>query len=173
MDLEKLYFYTITIKDWLPLLKGIEFKQIILNSIDFLSKKGLIKVYGFVIMPNHIHLIWEMLELNGKELPSSSFLKFTSHQFLKTLRTINLNLLKSFEVEADNKAHLFWQSDSLAIEVYSPEVIYQKLDYIHNNPCQKKLMLVNDPLDYSFSSFDFYENGRDRFGFLNHIGDRL
>lgn len=173
MDLEKLYFYTITIKDWLPLLKGIEFKQIILNSIDFLSKKGLIKVYGFVIMPNHIHLIWEMLELNGKELPSSSFLKFTSHQFLKTLRTINLNLLKSFEVEADNKAHLFWQSDSLAIEVYSPEVIYQKLDYIHNNPCQKKWMLVNDPLDYSFSSFDFYENGRDRFGFLNHIGDRL
>jgi len=74
MELGKIYFFTATINQWLPLLKDKIHSEIILSSLSFLAKKGLIKVYGFVIMPNHIHLIWEMLEINGKEMPHASFL---------------------------------------------------------------------------------------------------
>lgn len=34
-------------------------------------------------MPSHIHVYWEILEMNGKEKPSASFLKHTSHQMQK------------------------------------------------------------------------------------------
>ncbi len=64
MELNKIYFFTATIHKWIPLLKEDSFKDIIISSLKFLKTKGLIRVYGFVIMPNHIHMIWELLEKN-------------------------------------------------------------------------------------------------------------
>ena len=124
-------------------------------------------------MPNHIHLIWEMLALNGEEMPHASFLKFTSHGFLKNLRSTNTHFLEKFKVDRANKTFEFWKRDSLSVELFNPKVIFQKLDYIHHNPCRKKWMLSENPLDYLYSSYKFYETGKDNFGFLDHVGDRL
>ena len=173
MEFEKVYFFTATIHNWLPLLKKNSYKEIIISSLKFLKLKGLINIYGFVIMPNHIHLIWEMLEMNGKESLHTSFLKFTGHQFLQKLRKEDLKTLEMYQVSLTNKNHCFWQRDALPIEVYSEKVIFQKLDYIHANPCRGKWMLANSPVEYKFSSHSFYETGKDSFGFLTHIGDRL
>ncbi|WP_225587103.1 transposase [Algoriphagus sp. Y33] len=150
-----------------------DFKEIILSSLMYLVDQKYLKVYGFVIMPNHVHLILENIKMNGKELAHASFLKFTSHHFLKKLREESPGLLDKFKVGLTNKSHEFWQRDSLAVELYSPSVVYQKLDYIHNNPCQKKWMLALDPISYPYSSFNFYESNYDSFGFLTHIGGRL
>lgn len=173
MELQRLYFFTATILDWKPLFNKDEHNQIIINSLRYLSDHGKIAVYGFVIMPNHIHLIWECLSKNQKEMPYTSFLKFTSHAFLKNLRINYPQELTQFEVEKSSRKHQFWQRDSLAIELWTPEVVYQKLEYTHNNPCQGKWMLVSNPLQYQYSSARYYENGIDEFGFLQHIGERL
>ncbi|MDQ0638510.1 REP element-mobilizing transposase RayT [Pedobacter sp. W3I1] len=69
------YFWTCTIKDWNHLFKLPYYKSIVVNSLKKLVNQNLIEVYGFVIMPNHIHLILKLLKPNGKERPSSSFLK--------------------------------------------------------------------------------------------------
>lgn len=173
-ELNKIYFFTSTIKDWIPLLAKKEYKGIILDSLLNLYQRDLIRVYGFVIMPNHVHLIWEMLELNGKESPHASFLKFTAHQFLKRIREKGkAAILEKFQVDEINKNYSFWQRDSYDKELHSPTVIFQKLDYIHNNPCKGKWMLAESALAYKYSSFEFYENGIDRFGFLSEIGDRM
>ena len=80
MELDKLYFYTATITNWRKLLEPDKYKNIIIDSLGYLVKAQKIKVYGFVIMPNHIHILWEFLELNGKEMPHASFMKYTSHR---------------------------------------------------------------------------------------------
>jgi len=85
LELNEVYFFTATILNWKNLLASDRYKQIILESLLFLSQKKKIAIYGFVIMPNHIHLIWEMLDKNGQELPYASFMKFTAHQFRKDL----------------------------------------------------------------------------------------
>ncbi len=59
MELCEVYFWTNTIKDWKHLLKQDKYKQLIINSLKELVDKKLITVYAFVIIPNHIHLIWE------------------------------------------------------------------------------------------------------------------
>ncbi len=173
MELGKIYFFTSTIHNWQPLLKEDSFKEIVISSLRFLQGKGLIWIYGFVIMPNHVHLIWELLEMNGKESPHASFLKFTGHQFLESLSQEDPNFLGKFKVDLSNKSHSFWQRDSLPIEIYTPSVVFQKLEYLHQNPCRGKWMLAENPTEYRFSSMEFYETGRDRFGFLTHIGERL
>lgn len=173
MEFGRIYFFTATLHNWLPLLIDDSYKEIIISSLKFLKTKGLLRIYGFVIMPNHIHLIWELLEMNGKESPHSSFLKFTGHQFFKKLRNENLKLLEKFKVDLVNKDYEFWQRDSLPIEIYTQEIIFQKLQYLHNNPCKGKWMLANSPVDYKYSSFEFYETGIDPFGMLTHIGERI
>jgi putative transposase len=79
IQLGEVYFWTATIHHWKHLLKPNKYKQIIIDSLQNLVARNLITVYGYVIMPNHLHLIWEMNEKNGKELPSASFLKWIAH----------------------------------------------------------------------------------------------
>ncbi|MEO5912282.1 MAG: hypothetical protein ABIP95_15445 [Pelobium sp.] len=107
MLLNEVYFWTATIKDWKHLLSNDEFKIIIINSLKELVLREKILLYAFVIMPNHIHLVWEMKTLNGKEMPNASFNKFTAHQFQKTLRLTNPELLSQFKVEEQERKYRF------------------------------------------------------------------
>ena len=65
----------------------------------------------------------------------------------------------------------FWERNPKSIDLYTPKIIYQKLDYIHANPVQEKWNLCKEPKDYIYSSAEFYETGIDRFGLLTHIGE--
>jgi len=173
VKLRTLYFYTASIVNWKPLLKFDKYKNIIIDSLKYLAEHNKVSVYGFVIMPNHIHLIWELLEMNGKESPHASFMKFTSHKILQELRTNHPDVLERFEVEQISRKHQFWQRDAFATELYTPNIIYQKLDYFHNNPVHGKWMLSGSPIDYKYSSARFYETWVDEFGLIKHIGERL
>jgi putative transposase len=173
MLLNEVYFWTDTIKDWNHLLEQSAYKNIVLNCWKELVHRKKIKIYGFVIMPNHLHILWEMLEHNGKEMPHASFNKFTSHQFLKTLRETSSESPNRFKVNDQERNHLFWQRDALAIQMDSKNKIEQKLDYIHLNPLQEKWSLAIKPEDYPWSSAKFYETGSDHFGFLTHYRDRF
>lgn len=145
LEIGKIYFWTAIIRKWKPLLLADGFKQIIIDSLIFLTDRNLVKVFGFVIMPNHIHLLWRIEKVNGKELPNASLLKYTAHEFKKRL---DGNQLSEYYVDASNKEFEFWKRDSLGIELYSPDVGYQKLDYIHNNPLSGKWNLALEPMEY-------------------------
>lgn len=54
------HFFTATILDWKKLLKPDKYKNIIIDSMRFLVTNQQVVIYGFVIMINHIHLIWQM-----------------------------------------------------------------------------------------------------------------
>ena len=165
--LGRIYFWTATIHKWYHLLNEDGKKQLILDYLKQLSLDGFITVFGFVIMPNHLHLIWRQNKMNGKESPKSSFLKYTAHTFLKQLK-IEGNAWQ-YKVNEINKAHEIWQRDSLGVEIYSRNVARQKLDYIHANPVNGKWLLAKDDISYQYSSAKFYETGIDEFGLLNNL----
>ena len=137
------------------------------DSLKLLSDKGFITVYAFVVMPNHLHLIWQLNKLNGKESPKGSFLKYTGHILRDQLEAEGK--LSQYAVTLANKKHEIWQRDALGIEIISPAVATQKLDYIHYNPVSGKWHLSKDDTSYYYSSARFYETGKDEFGFLNNL----
>ena len=57
---EHAQFFTVTNYMWQPLLKPDKYKEIIIGSLKFLVDNKRIKIYAFVIMSNHLHLIWQM-----------------------------------------------------------------------------------------------------------------
>ncbi len=166
-ELNQIYFFTATIHKWFHLLADDENKKIITDYLKHLHDQELLSIYRFVIMPNHIHIMWEQLKKNGKESPQGSFLKFTAYEFLKKLKVTGES--KNYEVKAANKKHEIWQRDSLSVKIYSRAVAKQKLDYMHFNPVSKKWSLSKDDLGFYYSSARFYETGLDEFGFLKSI----
>ncbi|XOV91068.1 MAG: transposase [Bacteroidota bacterium] len=171
MQLHEMYFWTSTIKDWKNLLAEECHKELIISQLHSQVHKNQIKVFGFVIMPNHIHLLWQMIKLNGKEMPHASFNKATAHEMLKMLKLNHSNELSQFKVDQSSREFRIWQRDPLAVLMDSKRKFEQKLDYIHNNPLVKEWSEIQYPEEYKWSSAKFYEKGIDDFGFLTHYGE--
>lgn len=173
MELGEVYFWTSTIKDWKSLLKEEKYKELIVFELKKLVDKDFIIVYGFVIMPNHIHLIWKLKKKNGKEMPHASFNKATGHLLIKDLKAHDTSKLRLFQVTDKERSYRIWQRDALAIKITSRSMLEQKLIYTHNNPLQEKWNLAKFPADYKWSSAAFYENDLDDFGIVTHYSERF
>ncbi len=169
MSYHDCYFYTQTIGNFSYLLQDDELKLIVIDSLQYLVKQQLIEVYGYVIMPNHIHLIWSMLKPNGKESPAASFNKFTAHHFRRYLLLNNPSELLRYRSKKMDRTYQFWKRDALAIPLSTDEILIQKLDYIHHNPIKEKWNLSEYPESYRWSSASFYETGVDDFDILTHF----
>jgi putative transposase len=159
-------FFTATILDWKMLLKSNKFKDIIINSLNYLVETKMVTVNAFVIMDNHIHLIWQLEGDLLQENIQKAFLKFTADAFKMELKSLNPDLLKPFFVNKADRKHQFWQRNSLSIELYSWAVFEQKLNYIHENPVTAGLCKL--PEEYYYSSAKFYNSGENSFRFLTH-----
>ena len=173
MEPGEIYFWSATINNWQMLLYRDDFKDIVMDSLMFLSKKGKIDVFAFVIMPNHIHLIWRINEKNGEESSHASLLKHTAHAFKKKLLSFRPDELIKYSVSASNKEYEFWKRDSLAIHLFSQDIAFQKLDYIHANPVSGKWKLVRDFCDYKYSTARYYHLGIKDFDFMKDLREEF
>ncbi len=169
----KINFFTATIYQWKQLLKPDKYKSILVESLRFLVEKGQVKVYAFVIMPNHIHLLWKINAPYFLKDVQRNFMKFTGQMIKFDLKKHHPKVLEHFRVNLKDREYQFWQRNSLSKFFDSREVIEQKLDYIHNNPVKGKWELANSYLEYFYSSVRFYEQNKDEFGFLTHYMEEL
>lgn len=153
-----IYYCTFTVVDWVDVFTRKEYKCILVDTLNFcIQNKGLI-CYAYVIMSNHMHVIWQTNNEKGLSALIRDFKKFTSVSILNEIKEIPESrrewLLDKFSFEARRsgraKRYKLWRDDNHAIELYSNEMMDQKLDYIHNNPV--KAMIVEKPEDYLFSS---------------------
>ena len=62
MEIAQSYFYTDTIQGFKNLLEDDIIKMIIIDSLQYLTKNNIVELYGYVIMPNHIHLLWNFFK---------------------------------------------------------------------------------------------------------------
>lgn len=161
-------FVTITNLNWLPALQNDFHKQIILESIAKRVELEQVTVYGFVLMPNHFHCVWQLHDGVIKKDFQRDFLKFTSRSILNFMRMHNDPLLQQLKVNAADRNFQVWERNSLSVDLFTEKVLLQKMDYIHNNPVQQKWQLAEIPEDYRWSSAAFYEKGISEFSFLTH-----
>lgn len=166
---EGLYFFTATILNWIPLLDTDEKKRIITNSFDFMVKDKRVKIYGFVVMPNHFHVLWSVNKAYRLEDIQRDILKFTAQKLKFSLLDTNDNRLEQFRSTQTDRAFQIWERRPKWKETISREMALQKLDYIHGNPMQGKWSLSDSAEEYKFSSASFYATGVDNWGFLTHI----
>jgi REP element-mobilizing transposase RayT len=162
-------FFTATSLYWEKLLQPDKYKDVIVNSLRFLVENKRIRLYSFVIMPNHIHLIWQMLPLIHPSHVQRDFLKYTAQQIKFDLLQHHPAVLEQFKVDASDREYQLWERRPLSVELRTEKVFLQKLEYIHWNPVKAGFCLL--PEVYKYSSALFYQTGIDNWGFLTHYRD--
>ena len=96
-------FFTATILEWKQLLVFDSMKQIIISSLQYLVNESRVKIYGFVLTPNHIHLIWQIPDGHEKAKVQQSFLRYTAQQ-MKFALAQNIIELKKYKEKASDRA---------------------------------------------------------------------
>lgn len=112
----KIYIFTASILNWKPILFDDRLKQIIINSINFLVKEKGIKLYGFVIMPNHIHLILKPLGNPNYNNIQLSLMRFTAQNIKFHLLDHAPKTLVDFIVNKRDREYQIWQRNPLSVD---------------------------------------------------------
>jgi REP element-mobilizing transposase RayT len=159
-------FLTVTCLEWKLILQDDKLKEIIAHSLSYLTQAKRVNVYGFVIMSNHFHLIWQMVGDHVRTDAQRDFLKYTSQQILKVMKHEKSELMNDLLVNAKDRKYQVWERNSLSIPLWTPKIFEQKLDYIHNNPV--KAGLCKFPEAYKYSSARFYLRNEKNWEFLTH-----
>ncbi|HMG82183.1 MAG TPA: hypothetical protein VK559_04040 [Ferruginibacter sp.] len=159
-------FYTATILQWKHLLRPDKYKNIIIETLQFLVADKRINLYAFVIMSNHMHLIWQPLADQTPMSIQHSLLTHTAQQFKSDLQKNHPEVSLHFKVTAKDRDYQFWERNSLGIDLSTHEIFMQKLNYIHSNPVKAGLCRLAE--EYYYSSAKFYELGVDDFNLLTH-----
>lgn len=83
-DQSKPHFMTFTVVDWVDVFTRKIYRDVLIDSLKFCQKeKGLI-LHGYVIMSNHIHVIFQTETGNLSDLVRD-FKVFTAKEILKSI----------------------------------------------------------------------------------------
>lgn len=162
---ETFYFITITCYKWKWLFQSSDIFSYIPEWVGHLNKGGVL-LSGYVIMPNHLHLLLYVTATTkslNKLIGNSK--RFLAYQIVKRLKTKGMiSILRSLEQGVrreeirKGKKHQVFQPSFDAKEVQGEDRVLRVLDYIHHNPVSKKWRLVSDFVSYPYSTF--YELGK-------------
>jgi REP element-mobilizing transposase RayT len=159
-------FYTATCYEWLPLLANDKYKNIIINSLQFMVTNKRIELNAFVIMNNHIHVIWQAMPGYDPAAIQLSFMRYPAQQIKFELLKDDPGLIEKCKVNKADREYQIWKRESLGVELFTEAVFKQKPDYINYNPVAAGLCKF--PEEYYYSSALFYEKGIDHFNMLTH-----
>jgi putative transposase len=96
-------------------------------------------VYGYVVMPEHVHML-----VNEPELG----------MLARVMQSLKQSVARTLALRAEDS---FWQARYYDFNVWSEHKFVEKLRYIHRNPVTRRL--VARPEDWPWSSFRHYVNG--------------
>ena len=161
---EGVYFITMTVRHWIDVFTRIEYKNILIENLDFCRKNKGLEIFAWVLMTNHLHLIVRAKDGFMLENIMRDYKKITSKAVIKAI-TENPQesrkewLLKGFKInnkhsennlEQEKEYYRFWQDGNHPIELHTNEVIEEKINYIHKNPVI--MGFVFREIDFMYSS---------------------
>ena len=140
-----------------PIFRGEKACAILVGQLKEIRKKFPYKLIGYVVMPDHFHLI-----VNLKDDDAAKFLLrlrgLSARKIVEWLKKENfassLEKLKLKFPQKRQHKHAVWQKDPMVVELYSHKFLRQKLNYIHLNPVRAGF--CEHPAAWKWSSCQAY-----------------
>ncbi|MCB0402256.1 MAG: transposase [Flavobacteriales bacterium] len=137
---EGTYYLTFQVVGWADIFSRKCYRDIIIGSLDFCRKHKGLKLYAYVVMTNHVHVI---VSSNKGDLSGTirDFKKYTSKEF-KMMNEINesrrewLEMIFQYHAKQNKRSgdRQLWTHENHAIELTDNVMINGRIDYIHQNP---------------------------------------
>ena len=159
------HFVTFSVVGWMDVFSREQYKEIVVQSLQYcIENKGLI-LHAWVIMTNHVHLIissdtakLEHIVRDVKKFTSKQIIKAIAENPKESRKEWMLNIFSfTGKNNNNNKEFQFWRQDYHPVELNTNIILKQRLDYLHENPVRSGL--VWEPQHYKYSSaIDYYSN---------------
>ncbi|MDQ5846642.1 MAG: transposase, partial [Acidobacteriota bacterium] len=151
------HYVTAVTYDRVPLFRNDHACALFIDALATTRLKDSFKLIGYVVMPDHFHLLANPLYLDISLIVGRLKGRAAS-LILKWLRAeqhaASLNKLKLPQSLSSGQTHAVWLQDFSAIDIWSRKFIRQKLNYIHNNPVRAGL--CDHPAKWRWSSYQAY-----------------
>ena len=131
-----------------PYLNLINAREILIDQIDSARNKNFFKLLGYVIMPEHVHLVIYPLP-NTRVGYLIGGIK--SHMAKKYFISANIG--------SGDIPRVFWQKRCYDHNCRTVSSVREKINYCHDNPVKRGL--VDSPGDWRWSSYNWYCGKRD------------
>jgi putative transposase len=131
--------------------------QVFLDGLQTIRDEYGIRLYGFVVMPEHVHLVLHppdsiKLGLLVGRLKSKSASRIIAQQLV--------DLPGDCVRRKDGQQRqAFWQTRCYDHNCRTPETVIEKIRYCHNNPVKRGLVL--EPGQWPWSSYNWYAGHSD------------
>lgn len=156
------YFCTSTCLKWLHLFQKTNSFDEVYKWFNILTERGN-KIEGFVIMPNHLHLLLFINKGENVNKLIANGKRFLAYEIVNRLEFSQETGILSHLASAvnakerqRNKKHRVFERSSDIKACHTEKFLLQKLNYIHNNPVSGKWKLAATAEEYFHSSAAFY-----------------
>jgi putative transposase len=131
-------------------------RDLFLNVLEQVRRRYRFSVIGYVIMPEHVHLLLTEPERGNPSLVMQAIKQGFARRLLSPLRQRkHVQQLSPWSGPVD-RGHL-WQPRFYDFAVFSENKRIEKLRYIHRNPVKRGLVL--EPDQWPWSSYRHYAYG--------------
>lgn len=153
-----IYYVTTNIYSHLKLFTSPAYILPLLDSLNFYRHKYQFKVLGYVIMPDHLHLmLWPQGE-KMLDVIMRDYKKFTAVRIIRQAEVEGRTDLLSEFVAAGQSTrrsqNKVWQDSYWDKNIFSERFLRQRLNYIHRNLVRAGL--VKNAEEYPYSSYRNY-----------------
>lgn len=154
------YYITTNIQNRLKIFTRPSFIIPILDSMNFYRFQYKCKIFGYVIMLEHLHLL---ICPTGESFVVSDFMRdfkrFTSGRISRQAelesKTDWVKIFQESGKQSGRAEKQVWQESFWEQMIYSDKFMREKLSYIHMNPVRAGI--VDEPSKYPYSSYRNYE----------------
>lgn len=157
---DHLYFLTTSTVQHHHLFSRDIMKRLVVDSLDCMRLRQRLKLYAFVIMPNHLHIIVQCRAEDPLADVIRDLKKHIADRLTRQYRADGnqavLATLASAVTRPAKQRHKVWEDGYQAKDIFTPEFLRQKMTYVHDNPCQPHWQLAERPEEYMWSSARFY-----------------
>ena len=153
-----LHFITTSCYRRQPLLGDPRNRDLFLTVLEQVRRRYHFVVVGYVVMPEHIHLLLGEPERGNPSVVMQALKQGFARRLLRKMRLRhNPRQLELWDAALD-KGHV-WQRRFYDFVVFTEKKRVEKLRYMHRNPVKRGLVL--EPQDWMWSSFRHYSGNED------------
>ncbi len=128
---DQTFFVTSVIEGREPIFRNDEHAQKFLDALQHFRSTNEIRLYGFVVMPDHVHFVCRVI--NGMTISS---------------------LVRRIKTFTSRDQLFYWQKGYWTVLITRESMLVEKLKYMHANPVRANL--VENLEDYRWSSWSEY-----------------
>ncbi len=137
-----------------PLLRSARNRDCLLGILEQVRQKYRFVVVGYVVMPEHVHLLMSEPEVGTPSTVMQVLKQRTAHALLPKRKRQDPRQRVLFPEALRNA---FWQIRFYDFNVWTAKKRVEKLNYVHQNPVKRGL--ATEPEDWQWSSCRFYTLG--------------